>query len=367
MVKKLDIHTPSAKYPIYLGSKIYEQLPSLLKDAGVTPDQKMMLITDSHLAPLYGHQVRKILQNEGFQVGFSVIPAGESSKNLRQVEQCIGECLQFGLDRRSLILALGGGVVGDLAGFVAATYMRGIPFVQLPTTLLAHDSSVGGKVGVNHRLAKNYIGAFHQPLMVVFEMDVLQTLPERQLYSGFAEVIKHALIWDRSFAEWLYQSKQPLIERNSEYLQEAIYRGCQVKANVVSQDEKEYGIRAILNYGHTIGHALEAVSHYQVYTHGEAVSIGMAGAVRLSQKRYGFPFEWVKWTEELLSAYHLPIRFEQDWSQEALLAAMKRDKKAKKDEYTFVLAKAIGEVEIVRGIPEEEIKLVLEQLRGGSE
>lgn len=367
MVKKLEIHTPSTKYPIYLGTKIYEQLPFLLIESGVTPDQKMMLITDSHLAPLYGHQVRKILENEGFQVGLSVIPAGESSKNLRQVEQCIGECLQFGLDRQSLILALGGGVVGDLAGFVAATYMRGISFVQLPTTLLAHDSSVGGKVGVNHRLAKNYIGAFHQPLMVIFDMDVLQTLPERQLYAGFAEVIKHALIWDRSFAEWLDQFHPQLLQRNPEYLQEAIYRGCQVKAAVVSQDEKELGLRAILNYGHTIGHALEAVSHYQVYTHGEAVSIGMAGAVRLSQRRYGFPFEWVTWTEELLSAFHLPTRFQENWSHEQLLDAMKRDKKAKKDAYTFVLTKAIGQVEIVHGISEEEIRLVLEQLWGGSQ
>lgn len=365
-MKVLHVQTDSSTYPIYIGIGIYSELPSLLEQAGVHTKQKLMIVTDSNIAPLYAHQVRKILRMAGFEVGLSVVPAGESSKNLRQVEQVIGECLQFGLDRKSIILALGGGVVGDLAGFVAATYMRGIDFIQLPTTLLAHDSSVGGKVGVNHRLAKNYIGAFHQPLMVVFDMNVLQSLPERELISGFAEVIKHGLIWDRSFSEWLMKSSDRLLARDLQQLQQAIYRGCQVKAAVVSEDEKELGLRAILNYGHTIGHALEAVSHYQVYTHGEAIAIGMAGAIRLSQRYYSLPFDRVAFTEELIKAFRLPITYEDAWSIDQLLTAMQRDKKAKSGEYTFVLAKEIGEVELVRGIPEEEIREVMAQIRGGS-
>lgn len=364
MMDTLHVQTKDSTYPIYIGMQIYQELPLLLKKAGITTRHKLMIITDSNIAPLYAHQVRKILKIAGFEVGLSVVPAGESSKNLQQVEQVIGECLRFGLDRKSVILALGGGVIGDLAGFVASTYMRGIDFIQLPTTLLAHDSSVGGKVGVNHPLAKNYIGAFHQPLMVVFEMNVLQSLPKRELLSGFAEVIKHGLIWDQSFAEWLMNSSDSLLNRESEQLQKAIYRGCQIKASVVSKDEKELGLRAILNYGHTIGHALEAVSRYQAYTHGEAVAIGMAGAIRLSQRYYAFPFDRVEWTEELIRAFQLPITFHFPCSVDELLFAMQRDKKVKEGEYTFVLAKEIGKVELVRGISEKEIKEVIAQIRG---
>lgn len=364
MMDTLYVQTQDSTYPIYIGIQIYPQLPSLLEKNGVTPERKLMMITDSNIAPHYAHRVRNILQGAGYEVGLSVVPAGESSKNLQQVEQLIGECLRFGMDRKSVILALGGGVIGDLAGFVAASYMRGIDFIQLPTTLLAHDSSVGGKVGVNHPLAKNYIGAFHQPLMVVFEMDVLTSLPERELYSGFAEVIKHGLIWDRSFAEWLMNASDSLLHREPEQLQQAIYRGCQIKASVVSQDEKELGLRAILNFGHTIGHALESVSQYRVYTHGEAIAIGMAGAIRLSQRYYGYSFDRVNWTEELIRAYRLPVKYHYPCSIDDLLFAMQRDKKVKSGEYTFVLAKEIGKVELVRGIPEKEIQEVIAQIRG---
>ena len=360
----LHVQTPSSTYPIYIGVQVYAELPSLLERAGITTQQKCMIITDSHVAPLYAQRIQTILHTAGFEVGLTVVPAGESSKTLQQIEQIIGECIQFGLDRKSVILALGGGVVGDLAGFVAASYMRGIDFIQLPTTLLAHDSSVGGKVGVNHPLAKNYIGAFHQPLMVLFDLDVLHSLPERELRSGFAEVIKHGLIWDRSFAEWLMASSDGLLNRDPEKLQKAIYRGCAIKASVVSADEKEQGLRAILNYGHTIGHALEAVSNYQEFTHGEAIAIGMAGAIRLSQRKYGFSSEKVKWTEELIQLFQLPVRYQDSYSIDNLLLAMQRDKKVKRGEYTFVLAKDIGEVELVRGIQEQEIREVLKQIRG---
>ncbi len=366
-MRTLTVSVTSGSYPIHIGSGIYTQLPRFLKDAGVKTDQKLMIITDSHVSPRYAGIVRKSLEDGGYQAGVSAVPAGEDSKNLRQVEQLIGECLRFGLDRQSVILALGGGVVGDLAGFVAATYMRGISFIQLPTTLLAHDSSVGGKVGVNHPLGKNFIGAFHQPLMVVFDVEVLHSLPEREVRSGYAEVIKHGLIWDRSFVEWLENHTKALLALEPEKVEEAIYRGCQVKAAVVSQDEKEAGIRAILNYGHTIGHALEAVSAYRHYTHGEAVAIGMAGAARLSTRVLGSSKELVERTEEMLKNFRLPVRCEERWPEMQILEAMKRDKKARRGEFTFVLSRRIGEVEIARGVEEIQIREVLRELRGGNE
>ncbi|SEN28082.1 3-dehydroquinate synthase [Lihuaxuella thermophila] len=366
-MKTLTVSTESSSYPIYIGSGIYAQLPSFLSAAGVGTERKLMLITDSHVSAHFAEKVKKILNDAGYQTGISVVPAGEESKNLTQVEQLIGACLEFGLDRQSVILALGGGVVGDLAGFVAATYMRGIPFIQLPTTLLAHDSSVGGKVGVNHPLGKNYIGAFHQPLMVVFDVNVLSTLPRREVRSGYAEVIKHGLIWDRSFVEWLEKHTEALLALEPEKVEEAIYRGCQVKAAVVSQDEKEEGIRAILNYGHTIGHALEAVSEYRSYAHGEAVAIGMAGAARLSTRVLGSPGELVERTEALLQAFQLPVRYQEHWPENQILQAMKRDKKARQGVYTFVLSARIGEVEIVRGVEETQIREVLREIRGGKE
>jgi 3-dehydroquinate synthase len=361
-MRKLTVSLERTSYPIYIGSGTYGRLPDLLTDHGVKPDRTIMIVSDTHVGPLYAGRIQKILGEAGYRVGLSLIPAGEENKNLKEFERVIGDCLRFGLTRQSVILALGGGVVGDLAGFVAASYMRGIPFVQLPTSLLAHDSSVGGKVAVNHPLGKNYIGAFHQPLMVVFDVDTLKSLPRKEICSGFAEVLKHGLIWDESFVAWLEEHDEELLRLETEPLIEAIYRGCQVKTAVVSQDEREAGIRAILNYGHTIGHALEAVSGYRVYTHGEAISIGMAGAARLSVNVLGASPGLVERTESLLKAFSLPVRMEETWSVGALLEAMKRDKKAQNGEYTFVLSREIGRVELVRGIEEKRIREVLKEL-----
>ena len=361
-MKTLTVHGKDHSYPIYIGNHLLEKLPSLFKQHHIETDRKLMIVTDTHVAPLYAGKLRDRLEKAGFQAGITVVEAGEKSKSLQVLEHLVGECLKFGLDRRSVILALGGGVVGDLAGFLAASYMRGIPFVQLPTTLLAHDSSVGGKVAVNHPMGKNYIGAFHQPLTVVFDVGLLKTLPARQWRSGMAEVIKHGLIRDASFVQWLYENRDLLLALDSDAMMESVYRGCEVKAAVVSQDEKESGIRAILNYGHTIGHALEAVSGYQVYTHGEAISIGMAGAAKLSERMLGTDKEVVRKTEEILKVFGLPTVCTDSWSVESLIHTMKRDKKAQKGKYVFVLARDIGEVEIVRDVPEEEIKNVLHHL-----
>jgi 3-dehydroquinate synthase len=361
-MKKLTVTLSHTQYPIYIETGLLAKLPELLIAEKITPDRKLYVITDSNVAPLYLNQVLDPLRNAGFSVGSFVVPAGERSKSFKQVETLITECLQFGLDRQSVILALGGGVVGDLAGFVAAIYMRGISFIQIPTTLLAHDSAIGGKTGINHPLGKNMIGAFHQPRMVLFDPEVLHSLPRRELLSGFAEMIKHAFLWDPAFVQWLKEHAQGLLSLESERISEALYRSCAVKVAVVSRDEKEKGIRSLLNYGHTIGHALEAVTDYQRYTHGEAVAIGMAGAARLSVEVLGAEKDLIEETESLLKLYQLPTKADLALSQDAILQAIKRDKKAQNGEYTFVLAERIGRMRLVKGIREEPIRRVLSEL-----
>jgi 3-dehydroquinate synthase len=364
-MKELHVSTESHPYSVYVGQQLLTKLPQLLEQHGVGNHQKLFLVTDSHVGPLYAEQVEKILCSAGFQVIVGVIPAGESSKSFATLDELYTTAIKSGLNRSSVVLALGGGVVGDLAGFFAASFMRGIPFVQLPTTLLSHDSSIGGKVGINHSLGKNYIGAFHQPLFVLFDVNCLISLPERELNSGFAEVVKHALIWDKEFVSWLESNHTVLKDRDLSALSEAIYRGCAVKVQVVSSDEREMGIRAILNYGHTIGHALEAVSGYRSYTHGEAIAIGMAGSARLSVSLMDAPVQLIEQTESLLQLFSLPTRFFETWSEESLLQAMKRDKKVKQGSYTFVLAEELGKVSVVNDVSEYEIKKVISLLRGG--
>ncbi|WP_028775900.1 3-dehydroquinate synthase [Shimazuella kribbensis] len=362
-MRELRVSTKSRAYSVYVGTALLARLPELLKQHNIQTNQKLFLVTDSHVAPLYSENIVEPLRNAGFRVDMSVVPAGESSKSLEVLDRLYADAIQAGLDRSSVVLAFGGGVVGDLAGFLAASFMRGIPFVQLPTTLLAHDSSIGGKVGINHKLGKNYMGAFHQPLFVLFDVNILTTLPERELTAGFAEVIKHALIWDSNFVSWLEKNNMALRNRDLPILEEAIYRGCKVKISVVSDDETESGIRAILNYGHTIGHALESVSSYKRYTHGEAIAIGMVGAAMLSVEILSAPAQLVEDTELLLRKFSLPTRIQDQWTEDSLLQLMKRDKKAKHGIYTFILSKELGRVEVVHDIPEEKIRKVLHQLK----
>jgi 3-dehydroquinate synthase len=364
-MKELRVRTKSHPYSVFVGIDLLTQLPSLLLRHEVQTKQKLFLVTDSHVYPLYAKTVLESLQSAGYDVQIAVIPAGEKSKSLEMLDQLYSDAIKAGLDRASVVLALGGGVVGDLAGFFAASFMRGIPFVQIPTTLLAHDSSIGGKVGINHKLGKNYMGAFHQPLFVLFDVKLLASLPERELVSGFAEVVKHALIWDKQFVAWLEENNKALMQRDLPILEEAIYQGCKVKISVVSDDERENGIRAILNYGHTIGHALESVSEYKFYTHGEAISIGMVGAAMLSVDVLDASSNLTQDTETLLQKFSLPIRIENNWSDEALLQVMKRDKKAKQGNYTFVLSEEVGKTQVVNGISEAKIREVLQKLKRG--
>ncbi|MCS1350994.1 3-dehydroquinate synthase [Mechercharimyces sp. CAU 1602] len=348
-------------YPIHIGEYLHHRLPELLMRKGLDTSRKLFLVSDSEVAPLYLNSLRQHLQQEGFHVGVNVVPAGESSKSLHVWEQLLSCFIEFGLDRQSVVLALGGGMVGDLAGFAAASYMRGISFVQLPTTILAHDSSVGGKVGVNHAQGKNLIGAFHQPEMVVYDTVTLHSLPQRQVRSGYAEVLKHAFIWDASFYEWLHTHTHALIQMETAPLQEALFRGCSVKAEIVASDEREQNVRAILNYGHTIGHAVESYSHYNL-THGEAVAIGMVGAAMLAEE-LAVGESIVAETEALLRAFSLPIRIPGEWELDALLSLLKHDKKRKHDKYVFILPRSIGQVEIREGISEEAVMATLKRLQ----
>lgn len=357
----LTVELGERSYPIIIGEALLQQAPELLKEAGVLSKSKLMVITDQHVAPQYLEPLLNVLTSAGYQVESSVIEPGEQSKSLAVYEKIMTEAIRAGLDRKSAILALGGGVVGDLAGFVAATYMRGIDFVQMPTTLLAHDSSVGGKVAINHSLGKNLIGAFHQPKAVIYDTATLRTLPKREVAAGFAEVVKHGLIADESFVDWLERESEALWSLEPEVLAKAIYQGCRVKAEIVSADETEQGQRALLNLGHTFGHAFEALSSYSTLNHGEAISIGMCIAAKLAE-RIGFaqPGTYER-TRHVLSLYRLPTAWPAGLTPEAVLESMKRDKKTVGGKLALVLPRSIGSVEVVKDVDEEVIMRVMRE------
>jgi 3-dehydroquinate synthase len=277
------------------------------------------------------------------------------------MQRCYDALAAMRLERKSFIVALGGGVVGDLAGFVAATYLRGIPFVQVPTTLLAQvDSSVGGKVGVNLRAGKNLVGAFHQPKLVLCDLDTLDTLPAREYRSGLAEVIKYGVIYDAELFKRLEKELPKILKRDSRTLAAIIARCCAIKADVVGQDENETGLRAILNFVHTIGHALEAISHYGKYLHGEAISIGQVAAAKLSSRFLGLPQTEATRLGDLLDRAGLPTRLSLSATQRRqLIQAMQLDKKVSNGEVKFVLARRIGQVEFDQRVPGELLGEVL--------
>ncbi len=303
---------------------------------------------------------KRSLERAGVECEWVIVPAGEPSKSLEQTALLYDALAAFKADRRCGVIALGGGVIGDLAGFAASTYNRGLPLVMVPTTLLAQvDSSVGGKVGVNHKLAKNVIGAFHQPRGVWIDVALLSTLPERTFRAGLAEVVKYGVILDAAFFEELERDRDRILGRDPQALARIVAHSCLLKARVVEQDEREEtGLRAILNFGHTIGHAIESVAGYGVYEHGEAVAIGMAAETRLAQN-----LGWVSHVElerltALLEAFALPTRFE-GLESEALIAAMTRDKKNRGGKIRFVLPKAIGRVEETDQATGEDLGAVL--------
>ncbi|MCU6708352.1 3-dehydroquinate synthase [Paenibacillus sp. J5C_2022] len=361
-MRELTVDLGERSYPIYIGEGLLREASSYFHRHGISTKSPIMIITNEHIAAHYLAPLQAELEAGGYKVHSEVIPAGESSKSLDMLGELVGKALEAGLDRKSAIVALGGGVVGDLAGFVAASYMRGIKFIQLPTTILAHDSSVGGKVAVNHSLAKNIIGAFHQPEFVLYDLRTLQTLPLREVKAGLSEVVKHGLIWDAEFVDWCEEHANELLSLDPDALGYALHKGCGVKAIVVSQDETEQGLRAILNLGHTIGHALEAVAGYNELLHGEAISIGMVGSARLAMK-FGVPVQVYEQTKRTLAKLGLPVVLPEEFDVDKVMSAMMHDKKFAEGTMVFVLPTAIGQVEIRRDIPVEWVREVVEQLK----
>ncbi|AIQ64628.1 3-dehydroquinate synthase [Paenibacillus stellifer] len=361
-MRRIQVSLGERSYPIVIGSGLLDGIAELCGEAGFPVRSSLLVVSDNSVAPLYLDGLTAKLEEGGYKVVTHIIPAGEASKSLTVYEEVMTTAIKAGLDRHSAVLALGGGVVGDLAGFVAATYMRGIGFLQIPTTILAHDSSVGGKVAVNHPLAKNMIGAFYQPKMVVYDLDTLATLPPRDVRSGLAEVIKHGLILDREFAYWCREHAAELLSLQPEALGYALERGCAIKADVVGEDEREHGLRAILNLGHTIGHAIEAVGGYGTFLHGEAISIGMAGSALVAAK-LGRPQSLYEETVSMLTALELPVTLPAQYSVDDIIEAMMHDKKFKEGRITFIVPDEIGAVSIVEGVEESVIREVVGQLK----
>lgn len=335
----VTIQTSSKQYPVYIGSGVISGLEKFIEDS-YPKLSSILIISDQTVGDLYLATLEAQLSN--FETTSFLVPSGEGAKSFNHFYDCLTYALEQKLDRKSIIISFGGGVVGDLSGFVAASYMRGIPFIQVPTTILAHDSAVGGKVAINHPLGKNMIGAFHQPDAVFYDMDFLGSLPEREIRSGFAEVIKHALIQDPHFYDWLQSNVNELKSINGEILQHSLVRGIEIKGHIVAQDEKETGVRAFLNFGHTLGHAIEAECGYGEMSHGEAVIIGMVYALELSKQIAGLDFdvnEFKLWLKKLGYQVTLPDGL----IAEKLLGRMKQDKKSVGQKVKFVLLEQIGE------------------------
>jgi len=307
------------------------------------------IITDTNVGRRYARPAFDSLAKAGFSPSLVILSPGERTKNPKSLQVCYDRLADHRLERKSFIVALGGGVVGDLAGLVAATYLRGITFVQVPTTLLAQvDSSVGGKVGVNLKAGKNLVGAFHQPRLVLCDLNTLRSLPEREYRAGLAEVIKYGIIYDAVLFTRIERDIVNLLRRDAKTLSGIVARCCEIKAEVVGKDETESGVRAILNFGHTIGHALEAISHYGKYLHGEAISIGQVTAARLSMRGADLPARDFQRISDLFERVGLPTSVRLNARQrQRFFAAMRLDKKVSDGEINFVLAKKIGRV--VRG------------------
>lgn len=361
-MRELTVDLGERSYPIYFGEGLIQEAGQFFAKHGITDKSPLLIVTDEHVAPHYLSDLESALLASGYRTASYIVPAGEKSKSLSQLEEIITVALEAGLDRSSTVIALGGGVVGDLAGFVAASYMRGVKFVQIPTTILAHDSSVGGKVGVNHALAKNIIGAFHQPEMVLYDLNTLRSLPYRDVVAGLSEMIKHGLIWDAQFVAWLDEHTQHLLTLEPEALSYGLYQGCKVKSIVVSRDERENDLRAILNLGHTIGHALEAVSGYNELLHGEAISIGMVGSAKLAV-HLGYDVSIYDETKRILAKFGLPTQIPTHLNVDQIMDAMMHDKKFKEGSMVFVVPVAIGQVEIRKDVSVQLVRQVVMELK----
>ncbi len=356
----LSVDLGDRAYPIWIEATLQASLSLLSANMTKMLGSQVMVVSSGPVAAYYLESVCSALQAPDRQLDVVTIPDGESHKTLSTVESILDALLQHNHDRKTTLVALGGGVTGDIVGFAAAVYQRGVNFIQIPTTLLAQvDSSVGGKTGVNHPLGKNMIGAFHQPQAVLMGLDVLHTLSDRHYCAGLAEVVKYGLIYDADFFAWLEENAAGLLVKQTDLLEKAILRSCEIKAAVVAEDEKESGIRAILNLGHTFGHALEAGLGYGEMLHGEAVAVGMLMAVELSHLLGYVPVSLVDRTHRLLVALALPVTFSHELAVADVIALMQRDKKVQNKQLRLVLLKACGEAFIATEFEEHLLDLVI--------
>jgi 3-dehydroquinate synthase len=358
---EIPVDLGARAYRILVGARALRRVGPELRGAGV--GRKIALVTDRTIAALHGAAATESLREAGFEVLDLLVPEGEAAKTLAVAESCWDALLAAGHDRTSTVAALGGGAVGDLAGFVAATYMRGMNFVQLPTTVLAQvDASIGGKTGIDRPGAKNLVGAFHQPRLVIADTGVLGSLPEREFRSGLAEVIKHGIVLDAAYFDEVESSLPRLLARDPDTLTRVVAGSCRLKARVVERDERESELRAVLNYGHTIGHALEAATGYARWAHGEAVSLGIAAEAGLAERLGIARPETTLRQVRLLDRAGLPVRG-LDLEPAAVLEAIRRDKKARDGRVPFVLAPEIGRFRLVFDVPPEAVVEALRAVR----
>ncbi|MDR2579492.1 MAG: 3-dehydroquinate synthase [Fibromonadaceae bacterium] len=345
-------------YPIFTGNNILEYTDVLLRTLKLSPKYEMLVCTDSNIAEKQRDNLKMLCEKAGECKDF-IFPAGESSKNLKELNDFWTFMLKNRYSRKTCLLQFSGGVVGDMAGFAAATYQRGIPFVQFPTSLLAMvDSSVGGKVAINHPEGKNMIGAFYQPQAVICDLSVLETMPQEEFYAGLAEIVKYGIIYDSCFFDWLEKNAAEILAKNANALNCIVKRSCEIKAEVVGIDERETGLRATLNYGHTFGHAIEKLTNYSKLSHGIAVGLGMRVAGRLSAITGRWSKEEEARQNELLSKFCIPKTLKEcgvDINTEEAWNAMGADKKAEKQKRVYILPLKIGQVEITSEPTKEQI------------
>jgi 3-dehydroquinate synthase len=352
-----EVRTGQHSYRVLIGPDLLATVGGAIKEK--LPPSRCAIISDTNVAPLFAEKIQKSLAAAGFEPALIAVPAGEQSKTLEQAGAVCEQMLGAGLDRQSFVIGLGGGVVGDLSGFVAAIFQRGIPHVQIPTTLLAMvDSSIGGKTGVNMNAGKNLIGAVHQPLLVIDDVEILKTLPRPELSQGFAEIIKHAIIADAELFSTLQDVDltkvdfAPLIRRNVE-----------IKARIVAKDERDRtGDRALLNFGHTIGHAIESASDYDGISHGEAVSLGIVAACEVSTEKAGLPKTQRDAIVDLLGKFQLPTKLPANFPRQKIFDALKFDKKFEQGEIRFVVTPKIGSAKLSRDVTTDDIRAAVETL-----
>ncbi|MDO9559100.1 MAG: 3-dehydroquinate synthase [Syntrophales bacterium] len=363
-MKKLKVHLDrkqSQSYEICIGYDIFDRIAMMIANSRIAG--RYVIVTDDCVGTLYGETLLAHLTKMGVRSDLIVFPAGERSKNVQSVLDIAGKLLDLGADRKCALIALGGGVVGDLAGFIASVYMRGVPCIQVPTTLMAQvDSSIGGKTAIDLPQGKNLLGTFCQPVGVFIDIKCLDTLPDAEYQNGLAEVVKYGIIDSESLFRQLEADVEAIRSRNRPFLEAIIQRVCTIKKGIVEMDEREQGLRRILNFGHTLGHALESASEYGI-SHGNAVAVGMIAAARMSQKLYGLPAEDRERIEGLIASLSLACGIPEDLATEDILSGLQRDKKKDGDTIHFVLLKKIGLPFINGGVPDDLLRETIEGLR----